>query len=372
MRAALCLLSTAMLCLLIGCGTPGAPQPPSLGLPRPVDDLSAVRKGDKVFLSWTPAHQTTDRANIRHPGPTQICRGVRDFPMIHCEQKVSDVSTQLAHWTHAEQIPRTTFTDTLPLELEQQNADAFAIYALDDQNVKGKSAGLSNQVEIPLAPTLPPPDRVESQVTADGPELRWTAPATAPKSDKLSFAYRIYRQPAPGTSPSPNPAVKRGELIVGEFPWNGEREISFVDHSFEWQQKYQYRVTTVTEFKGPVGQPVQVEGNDSPVVIVDVVDIFPPAVPTGVQAVSSGSGQRPFIDLTWAPNMESDLAGYNVFRHEEGGQPAKINSDLVKSPAYRDNSVKPGKRYYYSVSAVDLRGNQSGQSAETSEAVPPE
>jgi hypothetical protein len=281
------------------------------------------------------------------------------------------VNSQLAHWTHAEQIPRATFTDTLPIELEQQNPDVFAIYALDDQNAKGKSAGLSNQVEIPLAPTLPPPDHVETEVTAEGPELRWTAPAATPKSDKLSFVYRVYRQPAPGTTPSQTPALKHGELIVGEFPWNGEREISFVDHSFEWQQKYQYRVTTLTQFKGPLGQPVQVEGNDSPPVIVDVRDIFPPAVPTGVQAVASGAGQKLFIDVTWAPNMESDLAGYNVYRHEEAGQPVKINSELVKSPAYRDNDVMPGRRYYYSVSAVDLRGNQSGQSAETSETVPP-
>jgi len=370
MRVALGLLSLAILCLLTGCGTPGAPQPPSLGLPRPVDDLSAVRKGDKVFLSWTPAHQTTDHENIRHPGPTNICRGLRDFPMIHCEQKVGEMHTQLSHWTRGDQIPRATFTDTLTPQLEQQNAEAFAIYAIDDWNVRGKSAGLSNQIEIPLAPTLPPPDHVEAQVTADGPELRWTAPEIAPPSDKLKFSYRVYRQFAPGAVPPSLPASQRGELIVGEFPWNGEKEISFVDHSFEWQQKYVYRITTVTQFKGPVGQPVQVEGNDSPIVSVDVRDIFPPAVPTGVQAVASGVGQKPFIDLTWAPNLESDLAGYNVFRHEEGGPPVKINTELAKSPAYRDNDVVPGHRYFYSVSAVDLRGNESGRSVETSEVVP--
>lgn len=371
MRVALCLLSVAMVCLLVGCGTPGAPQPPSLGLPRPVDDLAAVRKGDRVFLSWTPTHQTTDRENIRHPGPTEICRGLRDFPMIHCETKVGEVSTQLAHWKRAEQVPRATFTDTLPARFEQQNADAFAIYAVDDLNSKGKSAGLSNQVEIPLAPTLPPPDHVDAQVMQDGPELHWAAPASAPKADKLSFSYRVYRQVAPGTTSASTPALKRGELIVGEFPWNGEPQISFVDHSFEWEQKYQYRVTTITEFKGPLGQPVQVEGNDSPPVTVDVRDIFPPAVPTGVQAVASGVGQKPFVDLTWAPNMESDLAGYNVFRREERTEPTKINSELVKSPAFRDDNVVPGHRYFYSVSAVDLRGNESAHSAETNETVPP-
>ena len=372
MRVALCLLSIAMLCLPIGCGTPGAPQPPSLGLPRPVDDLSAVRKGDKIFLSWTPAHQTTDHENIRHPGVTQVCRGVRDFPMISCEEKAGEENTQLSHWTRGEQIPRATFTDTLPAQLEHQNPDAFAIYALEDLNAHSKSAGLSNQVEIPLAPTLPPPDHVEAKVTAEGPELQWAAPEMPPQSDKLKFSYRVYRQFAPGSAPATAPALQRGELIVGEFPWNGEKQISFIDHSFEWQRKYAYRVTTLTQFKGPLGQPVQVEGNDSPPVVVEVRDIFPPAVPTGIQAVSSGVGQKPFIDLTWAPNLESDLAGYNVFRHEDGTEPVKINSELVKSPAFRDDNVIPGHRYFYSVSAVDLRGNESARSVETSERVPPE
>ena len=52
-------------------------------------------------------------------------------------------------------------------------------------------------------------------------------------------------------------------------------------------------------------------------------DIYPPAQPGGLQAVFSSVGQKPFIDLTWAPNMESDLAGYNVYRWVEGGQPGE-------------------------------------------------
>ena len=35
----------ALLLLLTSCGTPGAPMPPSLELPRPVEDLAASRKG---------------------------------------------------------------------------------------------------------------------------------------------------------------------------------------------------------------------------------------------------------------------------------------------------------------------------------------
>ena len=48
----------------------------------------------------------------------------------------------------------------------------------------------------------------------------------------------------------------------------------------------------------------------------------------------------------------------------------KITAELVKAPAYRDAQVQRGHKYFYSVSAVDLRGNESARSAEASETVP--
>jgi fibronectin type 3 domain-containing protein len=89
-----------------------------------------------------------------------------------------------------------------------------------------------------------------------------------------------------------------------------------------------------------------------------------------LQAVFSGEGQKPFIDLLWAPDSEGDLAGYNVYRREDGGAPFKVNSEPVKTSAYRDFAVLPGKKYFYLITAVDLRGNESGRSEEASEQVP--
>jgi len=59
-----------------------------------------------------------------------------------------------------------------------------------------------------------------------------------------------------------------------------------------------------------------------------------------------------------------------VYRHEEGAAPVKVNTELVKTPAYRDANVASGKSYWYSVSAVDVRGNESAKSEEASERVP--
>jgi fibronectin type 3 domain-containing protein len=99
-------------------------------------------------------------------------------------------------------------------------------------------------------------------------------------------------------------------------------------------------------------------------------DVFPPAVPSGLQAVFSGPGQSPFIDLVWAPVTDSDLAGYNVYRHEDDSEAVKVNSEPLKTPSYRDDHVSAGKRYLYSVTSIDSRGNESARSEQAGETVP--
>jgi len=73
--------------------------------------------------------------------------------------------------------------------------------------------------------------------------------------------------------------------------------------------------------------------------------------------------------LVWAPVTDVDLDGYNVYRRQEGSA-VKINAEPLKTPAYRDVSVASGKKYLYSVSAVDVRGNESAHSEEAGESVP--
>ena len=151
----------------------------------------------------------------------------------------------------------------------------------------------------------------------------------------------------------------------------------FTDSSFEWEKTYLYRITAVSIVQLP-DHETQVEGNDTAPVRVVAHDTFPPAVPTGLQAAFSGEGQTPFIDLVWAPVTNADLAGYNIYRTETGGEAGgnaagtatKVNAEPVKSPSYRDAAVSSGKTYTYSVSSVDVRGNESQRSESTSEPVP--
>jgi fibronectin type 3 domain-containing protein len=74
--------------------------------------------------------------------------------------------------------------------------------------------------------------------------------------------------------------------------------------------------------------------------------------------------------VVWTPDTDTDLAGYNLYRREEGGAEMKINQQLLSSSSYRDSSAVSGHTYFYSVSAVDARGNESAHSEEAHETLP--
>ncbi len=231
-------------------------------------------------------------------------------------------------------------------------------------------------MRIPAIKTLPAPTDLSAKLTDDGVDLTWTSLAQPPTTPGVEYRYRIYRR---NESPSNEnePADKSGNknkkdknkiTIAAEVPVGPAGPTHFLD-TIEWENTYRYSITPVTIIVKPESQ-VQVEGDEYNPLQVFAHDIFPPAVPAGLQAVYSGEGQKPFIDLIWAPVASADLAGYNIYRSEGDAPPNKLNSALVKTPSYRDTAVTPGKTYTYSISAVDVRNNESQKSEAATETVP--
>jgi hypothetical protein len=355
--------------VLGGCASIGAPVPPSLELPRPPADLRAARKGDKVYLLWAAPALTTDRQSVRRRGPTLICRSL-EAAMSQCGAAVGQVQPQPGvPGGHGKQLIR--YVDTLPRELQQQNPERLITYAVEALNDSGRGAGLSNQAQVPLAPTLPPPREFAARTTSHGVLLSWQCTA-ASSMDHFAYRLRIFRRLKDKPEPSQIAELNYSECARGPQPASAQNTYTpeFYDQSFEWEKTYDYRAAVLTVITKDDQPPVLVEGDDTPEIELFTRDIYPPSVPAGLQAVFSGPGQLPFIDLLWAPDTDADLAGYNVYRREDGGQLTKINEELVKSPAFRDAKVISGTTYFYAVSAVDLRGNESAKSEETSERVP--
>jgi hypothetical protein len=351
-KISVCLAATA---LLVSCGSPGVPLPPSLEVARPVTDLHVLRKGDKVFLTWTAPTLTSDRHNIQHPGPTEICRSV-GLSMTECGNPVAKVSPNRTSEPKTGK-PQLSFTDQLPANLQSSNPTSSVTYAVSVLNSYGRSAGLSNKVQVLAAPTLASPSDFRGDLTSDGIRLTWASIFSIPETAGLRFSARVYRREQGSDK----------DAVAGETPITAGSAL--IDRSFEWEKTYIYRATIVTYVTQPTGEQ-QVEGEDTSGVTVFAHDIFPPAAPAGLQAVFSGPEQKSFIDLVWTPNSDSDLAGYNVYRHEQGTEPVKINSDPIKAPAFRDADIVSGREYFYSVTAVDARGNESPHSPEASEIVP--
>jgi hypothetical protein len=314
---------------------------------------------------------TTDRQSVRGSVPVLICRTF--------DSAMSDCGTPVGHFTGGAMLAESpsaqkkqakslekknrdtritdSYTDVFANQTIAAHRSGVMTYAVEALNADGRGAGLSNRVRVPLAATLPAPQDFAARVTDQGVVLSWTA--LPPGLAGVHYVYRVYRH-AEG-----NPQ----QLEIGELPAASDQQMTLTDSNIEWEQTYFYHAEAVTILDEP---KTPIDGDDTAEVKVFTHDVFPPAVPSGLQAVFSGPGQAQFIDLIWAPVTDADLAGYNIYRHEAGGAPVRINAELVKVPAYRDTAVCAGKTYSYSVSSVDARGNESARSEETSESVPAE
>jgi hypothetical protein len=349
---------------LLGCGVPGAPLPPSADIPRFVGDLKAVRKGDTVTLTWTTPTETSDGELIRKPGKMLVQRALRTGPSELQFQTIAELPLQpTLQEGHGDQA---TAKDNLTNVLHSSGAD-FAVYMVLAEGHNGKSFGLPNRVSVPLAPNLPPPQKISATPVPTGVMIRWEPSGSAPTTGnkQTQYAYKLMRLLQGAKDP----------VLVTQLKADDPAN-SFIDTGIEWEKSYQYWVVSVTLWQDG-NRKGEIEGDDSTVVDVLAHDSFPPANPSGLEAVFSSAPQsaaapNSFIDITWTANTEADLAGYNVYRHTGNEQPVKINSELVKTPRFADPGVQPGIKYFYSVSAVDVRGNESGKSEETSETVPKE
>jgi fibronectin type 3 domain-containing protein len=127
---------------------------------------------------------------------------------------------------------------------------------------------------------------------------------------------------------------------------------------------------------------LEMKSSRSNAVTLAMRDTFPPSAPTGLDTISGAAPAStaaayagPYVDLSWEPNSEPDLAGYRVYRQlaRPDGSPqgplARLTALPIAVPAYRDVAVKAGQGYIYSVTAVDAAGNESAPSAKALEVV---
>src|SRR5258708_4452177 len=120
-------------------------------------------------------------------------------------------------------------------------------------------------------------------------------------------------------------------------------ESRVTESAFEFGKSYLYFVRSFI-----TTNEIALESSDSQHVVITPRDTFPPATPQGlVAALLAGPAPGTFVvELSWSINLETDLAGYRVYKSEQEGTKGQlVNADLLPTPVVRDTSVEPGHRY---------------------------
>ena len=342
--------------LLSGCGTPGAPQPPSLNLPTTVDDLSAIRTGNHVVLTWTNPKRNTDKTPLKMDVTARVCRREGSGSCLQVGTALSVAGGKTGN-----------FSEDLTQALAGGEARPVS-YFVELRNRKGRSEGLSNAATVLAGAAPRPVEGLKAEMRKQGLVMLWTA-------DGESAAVRLERKLLTPTAnktkqgpraPAPEPANQM--LLVDEGAAQGRA----MDTSVRLGETYEYRAQRVSRVDVD-GKTLELAGAFSGPVDVEVKDVFPPEVPAGLAAVATTgeNGAGPAIDLSWQAELDPELAGYVVYRREGEAEWKRISPDTPSiAPAFHDGGVEAGHTYRYSVSALDKNGRESARSAETQETVP--
>jgi hypothetical protein len=341
---------------------------------RVVPDLRATRKGDKVTLTWTQpqagAHRPSWAANLmvaqvcRTLSPTALTPATVSYTPTACAQSVGLVDfrkpdqpgVRLIH-ARNRKVVTVQLIDTLPAIQDHAHALEYAVYRVEFQDTRGRRTGFSNATSVPLAPILPAKG-LHSELDVRGVYLIWENEMEN-QYPSIKIEYMIYRSENGSANRVAIPYL-RGVIHTRE----GERW-SAVDTNIEWEKTYSYSVKPLTRVYAQDGKLMaEIEGNESATIEVRTHNVFAPAAPEKLFTLVTQSHEEKFVDLLWAPNAEKDISGYNVYRRDENGEPARIHSVPMTMLSFQDKNVEAARTYFYSISAVDMQGNESARSQE--------
>jgi hypothetical protein len=353
--------SFSILLLTAGCGAPGDPVPPSPPVPAAIKDLTAHQAGDGVELSFTLPSNSISGEKLPAPPAVEILRGtVRRDGSADAKsfRVVYTIPGALVDSYRAD--GRVRFTDPIAPEETKAHPGGAVTYIVRTRASQKRASKDSNVVTLRMFPVPAPVASVEARVTESAVELTWPVPARTAAAKPVSTitGYRIYRSEihpsAPASSPEdlPQGRPESHAALLASSESNNYRDTSFV-----FEHTYVYIVRSVIQVEGD-----ELESSDSQPVTVTPHDTFPPAPPQGlVAALLPGLATGTVVvDLSWSINLETDLAGYRVYRTEqEGTRGQLVTPELLPTPAVRDRSVQPGHRYWYTVTALDRAGNES-------------
>ena len=352
------LLGLCALSMAPTCGKRRPPLPPVERIPQRTELLSGAQRGNQVILVWPAPRRNAGNGSVQSIRRVDVYRVAEkpDAPLPLTEDEFAARATMIGSVTFDEIKKATdnlTYTDTLQLAGEPSRLR----YAVRYVNASGQRAAFSNFLLIePAARIAEAPANVRAEITEPAIVLHWEAPKqNIDGSTPVNLlGYNVYR-------------VNAAQNEVGQTPLNQSpiTAAEYQDQNFKFGEKYTYIVRSVS--LGTLAR--QVESLNSPTVEAAPVDKFPPAAPTGF-SIGPAPGR---LSLFFAPNAESDIAGYLIYRSSDPNLPKPwtlLTSTLLTRTTFTDENVDPGKTYYYYIVAVDTSGNKSEPSEVRSDTAP--
>ncbi|MCP2519310.1 fibronectin type III domain-containing protein [SCandidatus Aminicenantes bacterium Aminicenantia_JdfR_composite] len=338
---------------LINCGRKAPPLPPIIKIPKTVTDLKVKQIGNNIFLSWKNPISYTDGSPLSKIGKIQIYiyEKEKNYKYFKINKKEFFKKSKLIEINETESF-------IYPLENKKMN-DKELVFGIIVKDNRNKASELSKTVSIkPGIPPLPPRN-LSFTVYEDKILLKWEKPENA---NFRVEGYRVYRW----DEESKKPMALNSNLL---------EQTIFEDKNFVFNKKYFYTVRSIayTFLKYiPLPYPFlffstqkekksvsEIESENSNVVEVIPMDTFPPDPPKGLVGITEESA----ITLMWDPNSEKDLEGYKVWRKGENEEKFSLLTPIpISSNSFKDDKVKKDTTYYYFVTAIDRRKNESEKS----------
>jgi hypothetical protein len=362
-------LVVAVATTLVGCGAPGDPVAPSPPVPIAIADLSAHQMGDGVALDFSLPSKTIHGDRLLQPPAIEVLRGETKpdgSPNLKSFNVVETIPGELAAKYQSDD--RTQFVTPIPPS-ENHSASGFdAVFAVRTRASRKRTSADSNAVKIHIYPVAAPIGELQSHLTESAIDLTWQSTTQTAAGDPITITeYHVYRGEL--DPKSYDPKITGPDALHVRFAsplalLGRSNDPRYSDKQFDFGKIYLYIVRSVTSAGKDA---IALESGDSDVLVLRPADTFPPSIPQGVvaAAVENPESTPPSqeVNLSWSINTEQDLAGYRVYRSErQGDKGALVAQDLLLSPAYRDTPVASGHQYWYSVTAVDLSGNESAPS----------
>lgn len=368
----ICPFLISLFLFVSGCGAPGDPVPPAPLVPVAVSDLAARQAGDGVELIFSLPPKTVSGEKLTAPPGIEIVRG-----SLKPNGAPDSKSFRVVYTIPGALVPNylsaghVCFTDPISPAETKEHPGAVYAYLSRTRLSKKRASADSNVVIARVYPVPQPISSIQFQLTETAVNLTWSAPTQTSAGDSLPAisSYHVYRGEIDPNSPAPASKDLSTLHWISPLALLGPSTAnSSSDKQFEFGKTYVYVVRSVISADGN-----EIESDNSEPVTVTPLDTFPPAVPQDVvAAVLPGAAPSTFVvDLSWSINLETDFAGYRVYRSEQEGERGQlVTPDLLPTPAFRDSSVAPGHHYWYTVTALDRAGNESAPSSSVTVDIP--